>query len=114
MQVDMAIQTNPIFKGFSGSVNRQLVFKQCSGKTVMCKFPDRSKVIYSTRQKEEQNRFKDAVSFAKIVISHQVLKDSYRIKAIELGFRSAWNVAVADFMSGGELTRKPKKIKFDK
>ena len=110
----MAFQTNPIFRGFSGSVNRRIMFRQYAGKTVICKFPDRSRVVYSTKQKEEQNRFKDAVAFAKIVISHQVLKDSYSMKASELGFRSAWNMAIADFMSRGELTRKPRKIRFDK
>ncbi len=110
----MAIQTSPIFKGFSGSVNRRLLFRQCSGITVLSRFPDRSKVVYSERQKQAQRRFSDAVDFARVVISQPGLKDIYAIKASLLGFRSAWNVAIAEFMSGTPLKVKKKRIRFDK
>lgn len=110
----MAIQTSPIFKGFSGSVNRNLLFRQCSGITVLSRFPDRSKVVYSERQKQAQKRFSDAVDFARVVISQPGLKDIYAIKASLLRFRSAWNLAIAEFMSGKPLELKKKRIKFDK
>ena len=110
----MAIQTSPIFKGFRGSVNRHLLFRQCGGKTVFSKFPDRSKVIYSHLQKKAQKHFSDAVDFARVVISEPGLRDIYSIKASLLGFRSAWNVAIAEFMSDKPLGVKEKKIRFDK
>ena len=110
----MAIQTSAIFKGFSGNINRQLLFRQSGGKTVVSKFPDRSKVIYSERQKREQRRFADAVSFARVVIADKGLKQVYSIKAAVLGFRSAWNVAIAEFMSDQPLQAKKKKIAFDR
>lgn len=109
----MAIQTSVIFKGFSGSVNRQLLFRQFAGKTVVSKFPDRSAVVYSERQKREQKRFSDAVSFARVVIANEGLKQDYSIKAALLGFRSAWNVAIAEYMSDLPLKVKKKKIRFD-
>lgn len=109
----MAIHTSAIFKGFSGNVNRQLLFRQCGGQTIVSKFPDRSRVIYSERQKREQRRFADAVSFARVVIADKGLKQVYSVKAAVLGFRSAWNVAIAEFMSDQPLQLKKKKIPFD-
>ena len=110
----MAIHTSAIFQGFSGSIDRQLLFRQCGGKTIVSKFPDRSKVIYSEKQQRERRRFADAVSFARIVIANQSIKEDYSIKAAVLGFRSAWNVAIAEFMSDRPLKVKKKKIPFDK
>lgn len=78
------------------------------------KFPDRSKVIYSELQKKAQKRFSEAVDFARVVINEPGLRDIYSIKASLLGFRSAWNVAIAEFMSDEPLEVKTKKIRFDK
>jgi len=69
----MAVQTSPVFVGFSGNINHQLVLKQRFGKTIVTKFPDRSRVVYSEKQKREQRRFADAVSFARIIIADKVL-----------------------------------------
>ena len=110
----MAIQTSPIFAGFRGSVNRHLLFRQCGGKTVVSHFPDRSKVIYSDLQKQAQKRFSAAVDFARVVIKEPGLRDIYALKASLLGFRSAWNLAIAEFMSDKPLEVKRKKIRFDK
>ncbi|MEJ7694066.1 hypothetical protein [Daejeonella sp.] len=110
----MAIQTSPIFAGFRGSVNRHLLFRQCGGKTVFGQFPDRSRVIYSELQKQAQKRFSEAVDFARVVIKEPGLRDIYSIKASLLGFRSAWNLAIAEFMSDKPLQVKRKKIRFDK
>lgn len=110
----MAVQTSPVFEGFSGSINRQLLFKQRSGKTIVTKFPDRSRVVYSENQKREQRRFADAVAFARIVIADELLFQEYSLKASMLNFRSAWNAAIAEYMSAGPLRQKPKKIRFEK
>ena len=110
----MAIQTSAIFAGFRGNVNRQLLFRQCAGKTVVSKFPDRSRVIYSEQQKRAQKRFAEALGFARIVIQEPLLRDNYSIKAALLGYRSTWNLAIAEYMSDQPLTVKRKKIKFDK
>ena len=110
----MAIHTSALFQGFSGSIDRQLLFRQCGGKTVVSKFPDRSAVIYSEKQKQERRRFADAVSFARVVIANQGLKQDYSIKAAVLGFRSAWNVAIAEYMNDQPLKVKKKKIAFDR
>lgn len=110
----MAIHVSPVFEGFSGSINRQLMFRQRCGKTIVSKFPNRSAVIYSENQKREQRRFADAVSFARIVIGNKALFDKYSVQAVLLGFRSAWNAAIAEYMSAGPLSAKPKKIRFEK
>ena len=110
----MAIQTSPLFSGYRGSINRQFLFRQCGGKTILSRFPDRSKVIYSERQKKAQKRFSEAVDFARVVIKEPGLKDIYCVRASLLGFRSAWNLAIAEFMSDKPLEIKKKKIRFDR
>jgi len=110
----MALSTSPVFKGFRGSVNRQLLFKQCGGKTIVTRFPDRSRVVYSENQKREQRRFADAVAFARIVIADKRLFREYSLKASMFNFRSAWNAAIAEYMNKGPLRPKPKKIRFEK
>ncbi len=110
----MAIHNSVLFQGFSGSINRQLLFRQCGGKTVVSQFPDRSAVIYSEKQKRERRRFADAVSFARVVIADRGLKQIYSIKAAVLGFRSAWNAAIAEYMSDQQLKVRKKKIRFDR
>lgn len=71
-------------------------------------------MIYSERQKQTQKRFSDAVDFARVVIKEPGLKDIYCVRASLLGFRSAWNLAIAEFMSDKPLGVKKKKIKFDR
>jgi len=110
----MAIQTSAVFAGFRGNIDRQLLYRQCAGKTVVSKFPDRSKVIYSEQQRRAQKRFSDALSFARIVIQEPGLLNTYRMKASLLGYRSAWNLAIAEYMSDQPLAVKRKKIRFDK
>lgn len=81
---------------------------------MISRFPNRSKVIYSEQQKQSQKRFSDAIDFARVVIKEPGLKNMYSIKATLLGFRSAWNLAIAEFMSDKPLEIKKKKIRFDK
>lgn len=80
---------------------------------MVSKFPDRSNVIYSEQQRKAQKRFSDAISFARTVIQNPGLRDTYRIKATLLGYRSTWNFAIAEYMSDQPLVVKRNKIKFD-
>lgn len=109
----MAIQSNPIFAGYRGTINGQLLLRQCGGKTVVSSLPDPKKAIFTPAQLSEQQRFRQAVSFARVVVSLPLLKARYAEKASKLGFRTAWNVAIAEYMSKTELQQKPKKIWFD-
>jgi len=109
----MARQLSPIFQGFSGSVNNLLVFKQVCGKTIVTVFPDRSKIIFSERQKQAQKRFSDAVYFARTIIGNANLKKIYALKASLHNFRSAWNAAIAEYMGDATLSLKPLKERFN-
>ena len=42
------------------------------------------------------------------------MRDVYSVRASLLGFRSAWNLAIAEFMSDKPLDVKKKKIRFEK
>jgi len=109
----MARHSSPIFQGFCGSVDRQLVLKQVYGQTIVTVFPDRSKVIFSEQQKQAQKRFSDAVYFARTIIGNANLKKIYALKASLHNFRSAWNAAIAEYMGDAPLALKPVKERFD-
>lgn len=110
----MAIHHSPLFAGFRGSINKQLLFRQRGGQTVVSKFPDRSKVVYSQQQIRAQKRFAQAVDFARVVIKEPGIRQIYSLKASLMGFRSAWNLAIAEFMSDKPLCAKKKKVRFNK
>lgn len=109
----MAIHHNPIFADYRGTINGQLLLRQCGGKTVVSRLADPKKVIFTPAQISEQQRFRAALAFAKVVVSLPLLKARYTEKARSLGFRTAWNVAIAEYMSKTELVQKPKKIWFN-
>lgn len=77
----MATQRNNLLtKGLTGSINRQLLFKQYAYGTVVSKMPDRSKVILSDDQKKANRNFQRAVAYAKSIINDPVKKASYLTK----------------------------------
>ncbi|MBU0694944.1 MAG: hypothetical protein KKE39_00240 [Bacteroidetes bacterium] len=63
------VKNNVITQNLSGAINRQLVFKTYASGTVVTKFPDMSKVKLTEKQKAQNTRFKNAVSFAKEVLA---------------------------------------------
>jgi len=91
----MAIsKDNLIMHGTSGHVGKQLVFKNCKGKTIVTKFPDMSGVVPSENQLREKSRFGDAVRFAQGIIGDPARKAAY--KAAE--GRSVYHTAITDYL----------------
>ncbi len=65
----MAIsKENYVTKGLTGAVGKEFVFKRFNGKTIVCKYPDRSQVKYNKKQTRFQKIFAEASAFASDVM----------------------------------------------
>ncbi len=95
------VKDNIITKGLSGRVGKNVVFKNYGSKTVVSAYPDMSKVKLSAKQKKENNRFKEAMAYARNQLSDPESKAAYRAKAA--GLQKPHNVAIADFYHPPEI-----------
>jgi hypothetical protein len=94
----MARTKNPLWvgsKGTSGSVGKQIVFKQYEDKTVITKYPDMSNVVLTPAQIKENNRFAEAIKYAKDIISDPVKKAAYPVRK----GKSVYQSAIKDFLN---------------
>ncbi|RZK67957.1 MAG: hypothetical protein EOO92_23770 [Pedobacter sp.] len=95
------IEGNVIMQGMSGTIGKQLVFKNYSYGTVVSRVPDMSKVIPTALQKAEKNRFKLAVAYAKQVLANPAMEADMRSRT-PVGKR-VYHQAISEFMSKENL-----------
>ncbi len=97
------VRNNHLLKGASGALGRNVVYKQWRGRVVMANMPKKRKGR-SKKQIEQQDRFKDAVTFAKRVTAQPQWKAMYEkgIDEKENKF-SAKAVALRDFLNTPEI-----------
>jgi hypothetical protein len=72
------------------------------GKMIVTKRPDMSKVKWSMAQKEQRQRFKQAVAYAKTALAEPKVRKVYEKMAAKQHKR-AWDVAVSDYFKGKNL-----------
>lgn len=92
----MAISVNPLLKGLRGSINKQIVVKQYSTRTVVTKFPDMSRVVLSPLQKIGNKAFADAVKYARGILNDPEKHNAYKI-ALQPGQR-VYNQAIKAYL----------------
>ncbi len=68
------IEGNVLMQGMSGTIGKQLVFKNYIYGTVVSRVPDMSNIIPTAKQKEEKSRFKRAVEYAKRVLANAEMR----------------------------------------
>ena len=85
------LSKNSVLTGISGTVAKELVFKQYADKTVVSKYPDMSQVKPSELQKEQRNLMKEANAYASMVKRDPKLRAQYqkKLKAGESVFHKA-------------------------
>ncbi len=71
---------NILIAGLKGSLGKQIVLKQYGSKLIVSKYPDRSKVVLSTKQKKDNKKFTNAVAFARQIINDPIEKDKWQKK----------------------------------
>jgi hypothetical protein len=71
---------NILIAGLKGSIGKQLVLKKYGSKLVVSKYPDRSKVVLSKKQKTDNKKFTNAVAFARQIINDPIEKSKWQKK----------------------------------
>jgi hypothetical protein len=95
-------KNNIITHGLSGKVGDLIVFRNLNGKTIVASKPKEYTGELSDAQKAHQKRFQQAVLYAKSAIADSTTNEGYK-NAAEKG-RTAFNVAVADFLNAPEIS----------
>ena len=99
----MKVENNDLVWGSSGSIGDMLVFKQQAGKTIIAKRPRKRETPPSEDQVKVNERFSEAVQYARGVINDDVRKAVYQLKA-RPGV-SAYNIALSDYCKAPEIKR---------
>ncbi|MCL4275864.1 MAG: hypothetical protein KJZ77_18480 [Anaerolineales bacterium] len=94
------VRNNIFIRGLSGSLGEQFILKHDrAGRTIISNVPTFGENrVFSEAQLEQQERFKDAVVYAKDAKSHAM----YAEKAAGTGL-TTFNVAMADYFNAPEI-----------
>ena len=93
----MARLSNKLLQQISGSIGKQLVFKQYGDKTVVTIYPNMSRVKPSKQQKESRKLFAEAVASAKAINRNPEQKAAYQQK-IQPG-ESVYHYALKEYLA---------------
>jgi hypothetical protein len=94
------VDLNPTVDGYRGSIGR-LVFRKYKGRTIVGKKPVRTKE-QGTEELARQERFKEAVAYAKSVLANPAALEFYKPIALQRDI-SVYNVAMGDFLKLPEI-----------
>ena len=75
------VSRNILLRGLSGTIDKTIVIKHYGGKTVICNYPRRRRRELSEKQKQQAEKLKEAVAFAKGILKDGKLKGRYLKKA---------------------------------
>ncbi len=92
----------PIIEEIHGTMYDMVFKKTASGKMIVTKKPDMSKVKWSKAQKAQRRRMESAITAAQLALMDPKVKARYERKAKKLG-RRAWNLALSDALNGKDL-----------
>jgi hypothetical protein len=92
---------NVVMKNMSGAIGKLIVFRRVNGKTIACKYPNRSKVVYTEEQIQYRGLFSKASAFASSIIKDPVKKASYK----RHGETSVYHSALQDYMNANRLNK---------
>ncbi len=97
-------ENNEVMFGARGRVGNLVVFKNFgNNQTVIAKRPKRpDNPVYTAKQIEVKQRFREAVAYAKGVIGNPMLTEDYQ--AFAKPSLSVYNLALADYCKSPEIT----------
>jgi hypothetical protein len=88
------IRDNIVMKNMSGAIGKHLVFRKVNGKTIACKYPDRTHVVYTEEQVGYRSLFARASVHASSIVKDPAKKAAYK----RHGETSVYHSAIKDFM----------------
>jgi hypothetical protein len=95
-----ACDDNLLTRGNRGRIGN-LIFRHWGRKTVVSSVPDYTNRKWSSAQKANRLRFRDAMAYARTALNDPEKLKFYRKKA--KGMQTVWNVAVADYMKKPQI-----------
>jgi hypothetical protein len=95
-------KNNPLTKGLSGMVGKQIVFRTWNGKTFISVAPKKPKK-QSPVQKENRTKFKRATIYAKSMMKDPLKKTEYKDIAKKLQLPNAYTAAITDYMRNPQI-----------
>ena len=96
------VTLNPILDDIRGKIGGYVLRRSPSGKLILSKSPDMSRVKWSKTQKENRQRFKQAVAYAKAVMAEPDIRVRYEKIATEEGKRP-YDLALSEYLKGKNL-----------
>jgi hypothetical protein len=99
----MAIANDNILTRYQRGRIGNIIFRRWGENTVASVVPDYSKIKWSVAQKDNRNRFRDAMVYARKALSDPKVYDYYKKK--RRGMQTVWNVAVADYMKRPQIKK---------
>ena len=88
------VKDNIDMGNMSGAIGKQLVFRRVNGKTIACKYPNRSHVVYTEEQIGYRTLFAKASAYASGILKDPAKKASYK----RHGETSVYHSAIKDYM----------------
>jgi hypothetical protein len=76
----MATSENLLLKNLSGRIGKDLVFKQYGDKTVVCKYPKKSRRALSPAQQWVNETMAEANYEARAVLADEALRDAAQVR----------------------------------
>jgi hypothetical protein len=96
------VTLNLMIDDVRGKIGGLVLRRAPSGKLILSKAPDMSRVKWSKAQKENRQRFKQAVAYSKAAMAEPNVRAHYQKEAAEQGKRP-YDLAVSDFLRGKDL-----------
>jgi hypothetical protein len=75
------VSRNILLRGLSGTIDKTIVIKHYGGKTVICNYPRTRRRELSEKQKQQAEKLKEAVAFARGVLKNENLNAKYLPRA---------------------------------
>ena len=88
------VKDNVLMKGLSGTIGRQLTYRQIGGKTFVSKYQRPPSVAATEKKVAAQTKFGMATAYARRVVKDPEVKALYQ--AVVKGGQRAFNIAVID------------------
>jgi hypothetical protein len=98
----MAIANDNILTRYQRGRIGNIIFRRWGENTVASVVPDYSKIKWSAAQKDNRNRFREAMVYTRKALSDPKVYEYYKKK--RKGMQTVWNVAVADYMKRPQIT----------
>ena len=96
------VTLNQIIDELHGKVGGFVFRRTPSGKLILSKAPDMSRVKWSKAQKENRQRFKQAVAYSKAAMAEPTVRAHYEKECAQNGKRP-YDLAVSDYLKGKNL-----------